>query len=168
MLGKGATLASGEAINRALSPNPRHIEIALQLFRLWSTHPAVKHNLTSSNASDADPSDQLPRTSIWKAYYKLLTTILQDGLPYIAPSDGPNRPQLANELRRVESICEGSLLRESKFPTATANNFEIEEWVEQVISNWQVLCGPRWQDQDLGEGGQNAVGRNVLDVSMLR
>jgi hypothetical protein len=34
-----------------------------------------------------------------------------------------------------------------------------------VISNWEVLCGPEWQDSDLGEGGQNAVSRNVLDVS---
>jgi hypothetical protein len=51
------------------------------------------------------------------------------------------------------------------FPTASSQDSQVEEWVEQVISNWQVLCGPEWQDSDLGEGGQNAVGRNVLEVS---
>jgi hypothetical protein len=83
----------------------------------------------------------------------------------MAPNDGPERPQLAGELRRIEAICENNLLREVKFPTASSNNSEVEEWVEQVIRNWEVLCGPHWQDQDLGEGGQNTVGRNVLDVS---
>jgi hypothetical protein len=87
-------------------------------------------------------------------------------MTYTPPVDGiAERPQFASELRRIESICENNLLREAKFPTAQANNSQVEEWVEQVISNWEVLCGPHWQDQDLGEGGQNAVGRNVLDVS---
>jgi hypothetical protein len=86
----------------------------------------------------------------------------------MAPNDGPDRPQLASELRRIEAICENNLLREVKFPTASSSNSEVEEWVEQVIGNWEVLCGPHWQDQDLGEGGQNTVGRNVLDVSVTQ
>jgi hypothetical protein len=86
----------------------------------------------------------------------------------MAPNDGPDRPQLASELRRIEAICENNLLRDVKFPTASSSNSEVEEWVEQVISNWEVLCGPHWQDQDLGEGGQNTVGRNVLDVSVTQ
>ena len=160
-------MASEEAIRNSPSSNPRHVEIALRLFRLWSGHPAVKQGLAPSEIPYSDSIDQPSRTSIWKAYYAFLTVVLQDGLPYTAPSNGPPRPQLASELRRVESICEGNLLREIKFPTASSDNSQVEDWVEQVIRNWEVLCGPRWQDEDLGEGGQNAVGRNVLDVRMI-
>jgi hypothetical protein len=160
-------MASEEARNSSPYSDPRHVEIALKLFRLWAALPAVKQGLAVPKPSHLDASTTLSRTAIWKAYYGFLTTVLQDGLVYTAPNDGPGRPQLASELRRIESICEGNLLREVKFPTASSNNSDVEEWVEQVIRNWEVLCGPHWQDQDLGEGGQNAVGRNVLDVSAI-
>ncbi|KAJ5908433.1 hypothetical protein N7495_001115 [Penicillium taxi] len=164
LLGKGATMASEEA--RKVSPysDPRYVEIALRLFRLWSVHPSVKQGLPSPKVAYADESDQPSRTSIWKTYYAFLTLVLQDGLLYVPPLDGPERPQFASELRRIEGICEGNLLREAKFPAAHSDNFPVEKWVEQVIGNWEVLCGPRWQDQDLGEGGQISVGRNVLDI----
>lgn len=161
-------MASEEARNSSPYSDPRHVEIALRLFRLWAALPAVKQGLTAAQPSHLDASTSLSRTSIWKAYYGLLTTVLQNGLAYMAPNDGPDRPQLASELRRIEAICENNLLRDVKFPTASSSNSEVEEWVEQVISNWEVLCGPHWQDQDLGEGGQNTVGRNVLDVSVTQ
>jgi hypothetical protein len=62
-------------------------------------------------------------------------------------------------------VCENILLRTVKFPRAHVQNHLVEEWVEQVIRNWEVLCGPEWCDDDLGEGGQDGVSRNVLDVS---
>lgn len=165
MLGKGALMASEEATMSSPYSDAKHVDIALRLFRLWSVHPAVKQGLAAPKPAYPDASGQVSRNTIWKAYYGFLTTLLQDDLPYTSPNDGPERPQLANEIRRIESICEGNLLREVKFPNASSNNAQVEEWVEQVISNWQVLCGPHWQDQDFGEGGQNVVGRNVLDVS---
>lgn len=165
MLGKGALMSSEEATRNSPHSDRDHVDTALRLFRLWAVHPAVKQGLASPKPASPDLSGEVSRTTIWKAYYGFLTTVLQHSLPYTAPSDGPERPQLASELRRIESICEGNLLREVKFPTASSNNLEVEEWVEQVIGNWEVLCGPHWQDQDFGEGGQNAVGRNVLDVS---
>lgn len=158
-------MASEEAGTATPYSDPRHVEIALRLFRLWSVHPAVKQGQGSPKAAYAGAPGQPSRTSIWKSYYLFLTIVLQDGLTYPPSHDNPERPQLASELRRVEAICESNLLREVKFPTASSDNSQVEEWVEQVISNWEVLCGPDWQDQDLGEGGQNAVGRNVLDVS---
>ncbi|KAJ5381285.1 uncharacterized protein N7496_003713 [Penicillium cataractarum] len=164
LLCKGAIMASEEARNSSPYSDPRHVEIALRLFRLWAALPAVKQGLAAPKSSHLDASTSLSRTSIWKAYYGLLTTVLQEDLVYTAPSDGPERPQLASELRRIEAICENNLFREVQFPTASSNNSEVEEWVEQVISNWEVLCGPHWHDQDLGEGGQNTVGRNVLDI----
>lgn len=164
LLGKGALLASGEASKNTPYSDPEHVDIALRLLRLWAAHPSVKQG-SPTKSSNAGGSGQVSRSSVWTAYYGFLTIVLQDGLIYTGPNDGPDRPQLASELRRVESICEGNLLREVKFPTASSQNNQVEEWVEQVISNWEVLCGPEWQDSDLGEGGQNAVSRNVLDVS---
>lgn len=166
MLGKGALLASETATKAAPISDPRHVEIALQLFRLWASLTSVKQGLASPQTLYTDASGSLSRVAIWRAYYGFLTTVLQDNLIYAPAHSGvPERPQLASELRRIEAICENNLLREAKFPTASSNNSQVEEWIELVIKNWQVLCGPHWQDQDLGEGGQNAVGRNVLDVS---
>ncbi|CAG8213901.1 unnamed protein product [Penicillium salamii] len=164
LLGKGALLASQEASRNPAYADPRHVDSALRLLRLWAAHPSVKQGTpATSNVDDSAPAS---RSSIWTGYYAFLTTILQKGLPYTGPNDGPHRPQQANELRRVETICEGSFLRETRFPTAESHNSQVEEWIEQVISNWEIMCGPEWQDSDLGEGGQNAIGRNVLDVSM--
>jgi hypothetical protein len=88
-------------------------------------------------------------------------------MEYFPPSNGASRNQLAEELRRVETVCESALLREIRFPTANASNPQVEVWVEEVIHNWEVLCGPSWQDNDFGEGGQSAIGHNVLDVSII-
>jgi hypothetical protein len=161
LLGKGALLTSEEASKNTPYSDPEHVDIALRLLRLWASHPFVKQGTPTKS----DGSSPILRSSVWTAYYGLLTIVLQDGIVYTGPNDGPDRPQLASELRRVESICESNIVREAKFPTASSSNHQVEEWVEQVISNWEVLCGPEWQDTDLGEGGQNAVGRNVLDVS---
>ncbi|KAJ5689133.1 hypothetical protein N7462_003525 [Penicillium macrosclerotiorum] len=158
LLSKGAVMASDEAVSTTPYSDPRHVEIALRMFRLWASLPTPK------GIYEDPAADLVPRKSMYQSYYAFLTIVLQDDLIYTAPNDGPDRPQLASELRRVESICENQLLREVKFPTASSNNFQVEAWVEQVILNWQVLCGPHWQDSDLGEGGQNAVGRNVLDI----
>ncbi|KAJ5836828.1 Tetratricopeptide-like helical [Penicillium robsamsonii] len=164
LLGNGALLASDEVTKHAPYSNPRHADIALRLLRLWATHPAVKHGVSANNPSTVDSFGLAPRTLVWTTYYKLLTAVLQGGVTYTGPNDGPERPQLASELRRVETIYERNLLSEVMFPTASSHNSQVEEWVEQVISNWEVLCGPEWQDSDLGEGGQNAVGRNVLEI----
>jgi len=70
------------------------------------------------------------------------------------------------ELKRVETTYEGLMLEEIRFPKADEVDEEVEEWVEQVMRNWRVFCGPTWYDEELGEGGQEAAGRNVLDVSL--
>ncbi|RHZ62335.1 hypothetical protein CDV55_103103 [Aspergillus turcosus] len=164
LLGKAASIASEEAVKRAPSGNFELIKTALKLCRLWSAHPYVKQHSSSQAVRPEGPSDPAAKSAIWKSYYDLLTAILQNGLLYVPPTSGPDRPQLASEIRRVETIYETILLRESKFPMANSRNEQIEHWVEQVIRNWQELCGPNWTDEDLGEGGQNAVGRNVLDI----
>lgn len=164
LLAKCAILAGDEVSNNAAHGDDKYVEIALKTFRLWSAHPSVKQWVSSNGTQSERASEPASKTMIWKSYYNVLTAILQHDLPYVPPTSGSERLQLANEIRRVESICEANLLRETKFPMANARSPQVEDWVEQVIHNWEILCGPHWRDEDLGEGGQNAVGRNVLDV----
>lgn len=161
LLSKTALMAGEIACSDA---DESTIEIALRAFRLWSNHPHVKRRDGTVHAQTGSACDAASQASTWMSYYQLLSTIVQEDMVYTPPGPGSPRNQLANELRKIESICENVILRDVKFPRANASNPHIEEWVEQVIRNWEVLCGPRWRDEDLGEGGQDAVGRNVLDV----
>ncbi|KAG0155752.1 hypothetical protein PDIDSM_2925 [Penicillium digitatum] len=161
LLGNGALLASNEVIKHMPYSDSRHADLAFQLLRLWAAHPAVKQGGSAKSPSNVCLA---PRSSVWAAYYKLLTAALRGELTYTGPNDGPDRPQLSSEFRRVETNYERSFLSEILFPTASSQNSQVEEWVEQVISNWQILCGPEWQDSDVGEGGQDEVGRNVLEI----
>ncbi|KAI9729956.1 MAG: hypothetical protein M1834_006154 [Cirrosporium novae-zelandiae] len=145
------------------------IATTLTAFRLWAI---FCDSVPTSTAVD------VARPQIWKAYYDFLSIILQKGFPYVVSSTKhaeavaekeddnkiPPRMQQATELKRVQTIFENTLLKQVRFPKANESNEEMEAWVDQVIANWKILCGPTWQDDDLGEGGQNAVGRNVLDI----
>jgi hypothetical protein len=116
----------------------------------------------------------------WKAYYDTLSTTIRYNLPYDAdtipaPSEKSAldnhtsaRLQQRAELKRVETIYENLLIKETHFPKASESNHEVEVWVESVIANWRVLCGPSWTDEEFGEGGKEGVGRSVLDVSIQR
>lgn len=162
LLAKGALIASEEAQAQGPQASDKTVELALKSFRLWSAHPTVKSPSADQNVF---PAESVTQSSIWMSYYDLLSAILQTGIVYVPPSEGSARLQLASEFRRVEGICENNLLKEVRFPSASAKTSQVEDWVEQVIRNWEVLCGSDWTDEDLGEGGQNAFGRNVLDVS---
>ncbi|KAB8237655.1 putative filamentation protein (Rhf1) [Aspergillus alliaceus] len=158
---ESALVASTEALKNIPIVDEALMKTALKLLRAWSAHPNIKQGtLTHIDGFE----ECTPKYLTWKSYHDLLSAILQYDLAYIPPASGPERPQLATELRRVEAVYESNLLRETKFPTADTENSQMEAWVEQVIKNWELLCGPQWTDEDLGEGGQNAVGRNVLDV----
>ncbi|KAL4746561.1 hypothetical protein BDW72DRAFT_184617 [Aspergillus terricola var. indicus] len=164
MLADGALIAGEEICKDITSADGEMVRAALRIFRAWSSHPSVKPGESASGMQNESSPEPVPKSSIWKSYYDLLSAILLHELPYTAPAQGPERPQLATELRRVEAICEANLLRDVKFPTADSGNEVIEAWVEQVIHNWKRLCGPQWHDEELGEGGQHALGKNVLEI----
>jgi hypothetical protein len=115
----------------------------------------------------------------WKAYYDTLSHILRHNLPYepeAAPSTAEKPPlhtqsslrlRQRAELKRVETIYEGLLIKETLFPKASETNHEMEWWVDSVMDNWRLLCGPIWSDSDLGEGGKEGIARSVLDVSIV-
>jgi cargo-transport protein YPP1 len=160
-------------------PTLPKINDALLAFRAWASFWQRSPPPTSggSNQSRID----IPRRQVWKAYYDLLSIILQSGLVYSHSTTGGSaqavppkeispqriaevRVQQRAELKRVEATYESLLLNETQFPKASQTNTEVEEWVEAAVENWRIFCGPAWTDADLGEGGKEAVGRSMLDI----
>lgn len=120
---------------------------------------------------------------VWFAYYKTLSDILQRGWLYASGQTPDTTPRILEspeslgedefmasrlrqraELKNIEAINESFLLKETTFPKATERNEDVEAWAEAVMSNWRVMCGPTWQDEELGEGGKSAAARGVLDI----
>ncbi len=107
---------------------------------------------------------------VWREYYTILWRILQNGVSYPPPIEGVSqdgltlRMQQIAEIKHVETMYESLLLKEIRFPKAQDHNQEVESWVDMVMENWNVVCGSGWQDEDLGKGGKQAYGRNILDV----
>ena len=161
MLAQMAFVASTNIDFTALQSNP-WVAVALQAFRLWAD--LATRSKEVSYATFGNSQAHLSNLRILKGFYDLVSRLLQHGFEY--PPTGEVRPRLKQsaELRNVERMYENELLRNTRFPKAQESNEPIENWVEQVIRNWQILCGPSWREMDLGEGGRNAVGRNVLDI----
>lgn len=148
----------------------------LMAFRAWATFWEGRPSQGTTEIDGPRVEPGILRRHIWKAYYDILSTIFQRGLRYEPPSTAMDEKsgqsvttgmlQIA-ELKRVETTYEGLMLQEIRFPKADEVNVEVEEWVEQVMRNWRVLCGPTWNDEELGEGGHEAASRNVLDVGLV-
>jgi hypothetical protein len=149
---------------------------ALQTYRFWAKYWEGTAKTGGTETANAARYRRLA----WKAYYDSLSVILRHDLPYEAESYNADpsvsekqfgasntRLQQRVELKRVEAIYESLLLKETHFPKASESNTEIEQWVDAVMENWRFVCGPKWSDADLGEGGKEGVGRGVLDVSLL-
>ncbi|EXJ83873.1 hypothetical protein A1O1_07501 [Capronia coronata CBS 617.96] len=156
-LGRDPVLQRGAAT----ASSDESLPIRLQAYRHWAVL-AVKNN-DISPATYGNGPGHLSKLAVWRSYYRFLSIILQQGAMGLQ-AVSMARPDLAVELRRVETSCENELLRHTQFPKANETNAAVEEWVEDLIRNWQALCGPDWSDTDLGEGGRNSVGRNVLDM----
>jgi cargo-transport protein YPP1 len=163
---------------RTTEPSISTLGDALRCFNAWSdfwqrSPPPISNGSSSTSHLD------IPRRQVWRANYDLLSTILSHGLMYspsssralLFPSDDIPDDQYAAEklkqrvaMKRVESTYESLLLNETQFPKAGHTNTEVEEWAEQVVSNWQIFSGPEWTDAELGEGGKEQLGRGVLDI----
>ena len=148
---------------------------ALQTFRSWAKFSEGTGRTPGTDTADSSKSRRLA----WKSYYDTLSTIIRHNLPYDtgAAQSSSEKPATQSqtsvrleqraELKRVETIYESLLIKETHFPKASESNREVEVWVDSVISNWRILCGASWADSDLGEGGKEGVGRSVIDVSLL-
>ncbi|KAI9700308.1 MAG: hypothetical protein M1836_002323 [Candelina mexicana] len=156
----GSSEHSQESLNR-------WSEQTLEAFRSWAQFlkSAPGHGLGPSAATGGT----LQRR-VWKEYYAIVSRVLQSGAPYPAPIQSGSRKgvtlnmQQIAEIKSVETMYEGLLLKEVRFPKAHEHNAEIESWIDMVVKNWNVVCGSGWQDKDLGNGGKEAHARNLLDI----
>ena len=136
-------------------------------FRSWARFWEVQ---TSTPPGGRALAAEVPRRQVWREYYVTLSDLLQQELPFpttaltVAYAETSTRLQQRAELKRVEARYEALLLSEVQFPKADQESEEIEDFVEIVMQNWRVLCGSSWKEQDLGEGGAEAVSRGVLDI----
>jgi hypothetical protein len=145
---------------------------ALNTYRYWARF----WEATAKHGGSDVPNAARYRRLAWKAYYDTLSTILRHDLEYESePTSATSeksplhtqsslRLRQRAELKRVETVYESLLIKETQFPKASQTNFEIEAWVDSVMDNWRLLCGPTWSDGDLGEGGKEGIARSVLDV----
>lgn len=139
MLAQMAFVASTN-VDLSATQSDALIDMALQAFRLWAD--LASRSKEVSDAGFGNSPAHLSHLRILKGYYDFVSHLLQQGYSY-PPMDGI-RPRLrqSTELRNVERMYENELLRRNRFPQAQETNTPIEEWVEQVIGNWEVLCGP--------------------------
>lgn len=125
-------------------------------FQLWSQ---LAKTPQSAPSKYGHTSAHVSRDSVWAVYYKLISHKLK----HSHHATSASRTAQATQLRTIEAAYESNFLRNRKFPKATESNTVIEEWVESVIQNWLILCGPGWREDELGHG-RNGVTRNVLDI----
>ncbi|KAK5135918.1 hypothetical protein LTR08_004376 [Meristemomyces frigidus] len=164
-----------------VQPNYASLSQALSSFRAWSNFWQRASPPVSGVGIDV-ARVEVPRRQVWKAYYDLLSNILQHGFLYnsnaspssdsiVVPGGEASDERYVDakirqraELKRVESTYESLLFNETQFPKASQTNTEIEGWIEQAVGNWRILCGAAWTDAELGEGGKDAVGRAMLEI----
>lgn len=133
----------------------------LQAFRHWAVLTVKSKPVSSSTYGNAQ--GHLSSLAMWRAYYRFMSGILHQR-PGAVQHVAISQSDLAVELRRVETSYESELLRNAHFPKATESNKPVEDWVEEVVGNWHILCGSNWTESDLGDGGRSSVGRNVLEI----
>lgn len=143
----------------------------------WDAKPDKRPELQQCLAGKGEISRKL----VWQAYYDTMSLLLQIETVYPSTSAAQNssrkgtpsyeteffskpRSQQCIELKRIESIYEEFLLNELKFPKANEPTPEIENWVDQVMVNWKMMCGNSWLDDDHEVGGKESAGRKVLAV----
>jgi hypothetical protein len=155
-------------------PSP---EQDLSFFRVWAKFWESTPGQGVVAAGQAGPDPIVPRREIWRLFYVALSEQLkrttQSPLGFEVEHEHPDsnsfqamsKLEQRAEFQRAQTIYENILLQQIRFPGANENNDSIEEWAEMVMGSWKVLCGDTWQDEDLGEGGKEVVGRGVLDVS---
>ncbi|TID16135.1 filamentation protein-like protein [Venturia nashicola] len=160
----------------------RMFHLWLSLFRYTPVEPMSETARRVPSTVDLGTEVDYSRWDVWVAYYETLSEILRLGYCY-SPTYTEKKPQILftreplsdeeylrvrlrqrAELKKVESSIEAKLLEETRFPKANERNSRVERWVDAVIQNWRIMCGPSWQDEELGEGGKNAIARGILDM----
>jgi hypothetical protein len=171
MLSSHYSLPETDANQRIQDP-----ELSLAPFRAWAVLWESGLEQVPSSSNNVEAATPARRRLLWQTYYNMLSGYLQTGYQYpntqsdggFEHLDGYNqfslRRKQSAEVKYVESVYEALLLKQVSFPQAHEINTEVLQWVGQVMSNWGVFCGSTWCDEDLGQGGLEHRGRNVLEV----
>ena len=139
----------------------------LSAFRAWAK---FWDSQGPASVGGRAPQAQVSRRHVWKEYYFTLSNLLRQELPFpttalaTAYVQASSRLEQRAELKKVEARYEALLLNEVQFPKAEEGSEEVEAFVDMVMRNWRILCGRTWREEDLGEGGAEAVSRGVLDI----
>ncbi|KAI4723503.1 hypothetical protein E4T48_00238 [Aureobasidium sp. EXF-10727] len=176
LLGRICTLQSKQGHTSTLSTANAALISYRAWARIWTGDSASKTAAPSYSLGPYDVSNK----EVWAMYYNFLSFVLATDLLYTPSAESPltfynpeyhstsdlakMRLRQRSELKQVEAAYESVLLYKTKFPQANQSNEEVEKWANSVISNWSILCGPRWRETDLGEGGKAAVSRSTLDI----
>ncbi|KAK3322510.1 hypothetical protein B0H66DRAFT_206649 [Apodospora peruviana] len=139
----------------------------LASFRTWSKYWAGDKGAPLAGGYGFRGS--VPRRQVWSEYYFTISEILQRDLPFPTghspiSTESSARNQLRSELKKVETIYQGLLYSETRFPKADEQRAEVEEFVARVMRNWTILNGRGWKEQDLGAGGRDSLSHGTLDT----
>ncbi|KAM7202351.1 hypothetical protein V8F20_004518 [Naviculisporaceae sp. PSN 640] len=155
--------------NQALRENTQLLSDpnCLAPFRAWAKYWAATKG--PSLAGGYGFRGSVPRRQVWSEYYYTISEILQQDLPFptgYSPitTESSARNQLRAELKKVETIYQGLLFTETRFPKADEERAEVEDFVKRVMKNWTVLNGRGWKEHDLGVGGRDSLSHGVLDT----
>ncbi|KAI8266183.1 putative cargo-transport protein ypp1 [Colletotrichum sp. SAR 10_98] len=153
----------------ALRSNERSLEDpnSLACFRSWAKY---WESMTGPVTGGYGYRGSVPRRQVWLEYYLALTNILELDLPFPTgflgkiTKESSARNQMRIELKKTEAAYQALLIGETTFPKADETREEVESFVRTVVSNWSILCGRGWKEQDLGQGGRESLSRGVLDT----
>lgn len=140
---------------------------SLACFRSWARYWDISKSTVTGGYGFKGAG---PRRRVWGEYYRALTRIVEEDLPYpigylvTVASESSARTQLRTELKSVEAYYKALLLQETSFPRADESRDEMETFVKAMMQNWNILCGRGWREHDLGTGGRNSFSRGVLDT----
>lgn len=141
--------------------------LILAPFRAWKSFWEAQNDQRQGILiTEADSAD-IPQRLVWQAYYETLSILLQleaTHPPYESKLFSKPKSEQLVELINAQSVYGRFLMREIGFPNANESTPEIENWTDQVIANWKVICGPIWRDEDHVNGGKGTTSRLVLDV----
>ncbi|CAJ2506406.1 Uu.00g005360.m01.CDS01 [Anthostomella pinea] len=157
---------------QALERGEKSLEDANSLspFRSWAKYWEVSKAQGPPHLGGFGFRGAVPRRRVWNEYYAAISGILQQDLPYptgnvsAVTNEASARNQLRMELKKVEAVYEGLLLSETSFPRAEEEREDVENFVSAVMSNWSILSGRDWHQNDLGPGGKEGLSRGVLDI----
>lgn len=163
------------------SSSPIAFTLVLTPFRAWAESWDASSRQTPKAIKSSPDRGDVPQRLVWHAYYDTLSMLIrirsifpplpeggqilwQQAAQYDVKFFSETKSQQYIELKQVQSIYEKHLVNELSFPKANEATPEIDNWVDQVIDNWKIICGPAWRNEDHVGGGKEATSRTVLEV----